>query len=1213
MKIKNNISNKYTGSSSDPKLLDYSKHEYYTQTTTINYLSKNCQFNTIATLKLKNSEEFEKIKLSTIFESLFRMHYKQINMIFWHIEPENIEELLQNISLKKINNISLILTLYIDCKLPIKLNFGKSWIVSPSTTNTIEERIGYLNYINHIKNLFQPEIKEIWGIYPKIKELDKKIELLIKSLQDGDITAENEKFHLKKLTIATEQNQYVGINEKYNIIKKLISNKEKELFKLNAEPNENMFMLLVRQLKNPVSNLWRKSFKENLEKMYKKNTYNCLNKLQQYKLAKDEIVNYYMILFSHQDKEKNGQENKVLLEAQKQFILSAREYYLMHVARHLGELNAKFRADQYKTYSRFIFSLYHEILKNHNLYSELKQSFLYLKFFNSLPDLSTELVGFPLLAFFDDYFKDGISKKILQKKDENDEIINSVYYTVLRNEKIFKELTEADFEKIALRDFKASPTLSPPPQWIKDGNSDNLEDNYTGGINLNDKYSLVSLLNIKEWYNPHTVKMYNPRILEAINMSQSCGFIINLKHFKWFFTKDNPEFISEAIFQQAIQKTKEIKEKEQINVREKKENLIKYNFNLSEISKITSKNRRLNTKDKIFLSKLRKENKELEKMIKANYIDARNETEENYQENNSKISAYYSQNTMLKDLTLLQLRYQEICFKINGENSFFPFPEQPIIYFPTGIDFRLRQASRSGIHALNDSHIRNFLESPWKYVMDKVNFIQSLITRYVPKALSLKESKEKYEELFSKYLSEKEITYLVKTANDPVAFHVAIIENNRLIRNGRDKPFLTRYLMQVDATASAIQLQNMLCGNVYYKRDLNFQQLDPEEAPGNIYHTLFLLYYKEIKNEFDKLTEEDIASINKDKIKVLNNKKNKKIQLEIKLHENTPEIKEVENSLKISHKYFIYQVYTLLNNLEKDNFIEFQTVILKIAKTIIMQGSYGGTIHGFLEKLNPIFNQKRIFIDADQFLRFPFLQHFWDFLLFKTSCFTYLKMCKLIAETYQKFSLYMTFNSLSGCFITIAYNKIDSIQVYRKIMPAFSHQPVLHRLYAPKGDAIYNKSKNKTSFSANFIQHIDAFIIHRIFSRLRDFYVPGLGIPILPIHDSLTLPIILLPITLAIYRDVNYDVFCNKGFQQDFKENYSNLFFHNNNKSLLETYFEHFIDDLILQVGNTEDGKQAIEKLKDNLEKCTAEMIQSKDFIPFDYQLLKDAMFVKKL
>lgn len=155
-------------------------------------------------------------------------------------------------------------------------------------------------------------------------------------------------------------------------------------------------------------------------------------------------------------------------------------------------------------------------------------------------------------------------------------------------------------------------------------------------------------------------------------------------------------------------------------------------------------------------------------------------------------------------------------------------------------------------------------------------------------------------------------------------------------------------------------------------------------------------------------------------------------------------------------------------------------------------------------------------------------------------------------------------------------------------------------------------SKTKNALGANFIQHMDAFVIHRIFSVFRRVYIPGIGFPVLPVFAALTLPIILLPYVMSVYRQVNYDIFMNKGTVQDFNEYCSlkdyddNLpstlkFFKNNGEPLFETYFEHFISDLEIQIGNTPEDKEDVALLTINIKRNYG---LEKGFHVTDYQYM---------
>lgn len=109
------------------------------------------------------------------------------------------------------------------------------------------------------------------------------------------------------------------------------------------------------------------------------------------------------------------------------------------------------------------------------------------------------------------------------------------------------------------------------------------------------------------------------------------------------------------------------------------------------------------------------------------------------------------------------------------------------------------------------------------------------------------------------------------------------------------------------------------------------------------------------------------------------------------------------------------------------------------------------------------------------------------------------------------------------------------------------------------------------------------------------------------------MPLVYSQLILKIYRDVNYDMFCKKGFLQDLEESYSHDYFDPKykNKTLLEAYFEHFYLDLNLQIGHMEAGRAAINDLKEKLNKLINKMKTQKDYLSFDYEILKNALRVK--
>ena len=66
---------------------------------------------------------------------------------------------------------------------------------------------------------------------------------------------------------------------------------------------------------------------------------------------------------------------------------------------------------------------------------------------------------------------------------------------------------------------------------------------------------------------------------------------------------------------------------------------------------------------------------------------------------------------------------------------------------------------------------------------------------------------------------------------------------------------------------------------------------------------------------------------------------------------------------------------------------------------------------------------------------------------------------------------------------------------------------------------------------------------------------------------------------------------------QDFKENYYHNYFNNENKTLLEIYFEHFITDLELQLGNNKEGMERVNELKEKLNTLVADMKKANEVL----------------
>ena len=114
-----------------------------------------------------------------------------------------------------------------------------------------------------------------------------------------------------------------------------------------------------------------------------------------------------------------------------------------------------------------------------------------------------------------------------------------------------------------------------------------------------------------------------------------------------------------------------------------------------------------------------------------------------------------------------------------------------------------------------------------------------------------------------------------------------------------------------------------------------------------------------------------------------------------------------------------------------------------------MPGSYGASVFSFTDNLRPVFKKSNFLQGALYPLTWLFLKDFWDFLLEKTSCFTFLKITKEIGTVYNAFKINITFNSLTGCFITMGYKSLDYIKIYRMISGSSQNKAKLATILSP--------------------------------------------------------------------------------------------------------------------------------------------------------------------
>ncbi len=123
------------------------------------------------------------------------------------------------------------------------------------------------------------------------------------------------------------------------------------------------FSLLAQHLLLSFKEMWHAGWTIQYKNRVKENAYFSKDELNRFNLTESEVIDFFSLLFMNQREEQsNDVLMKIKLEVMTSFIISAREYYLSHVARYLGEQNAEPIAKQDALYSKYILMLYHKVL-----------------------------------------------------------------------------------------------------------------------------------------------------------------------------------------------------------------------------------------------------------------------------------------------------------------------------------------------------------------------------------------------------------------------------------------------------------------------------------------------------------------------------------------------------------------------------------------------------------------------------------------------------------------------------------------------------------------------------------------------------------------------------------------------------------------------------------------------------------------------------------
>lgn len=194
---------------------------------------------------------------------------------------------------------------------------------------------------------------------------------------------------------------------------------------------------------------------------------------------------------------------------QHQYSFFIKEYFILLIFLCLGQENA---------------GLHHKLI---NIYTKYCISF----FCDSVE--KEDLIWGQHLSYFQKHFY-AIIQTCKWKYKYNEEFFQEIYYLIKEQglNQYFSALTDYAVEYVAQKTYSAILKLMAPCQCRidLDGNLRILQfltNNDTGATNLNKTKSVLPFLYIKDWHNTHQVKLYNTRIIAAINMAQSFAFVIN--------------------------------------------------------------------------------------------------------------------------------------------------------------------------------------------------------------------------------------------------------------------------------------------------------------------------------------------------------------------------------------------------------------------------------------------------------------------------------------------------------------------------------------------------------------------------------------------------------------------------------------------------------------------------------------------------------------
>lgn len=771
------------------------------------------------------------------------------------------------------------------------------------------------------------------------------------------------------------------------------------------------------------------------------------------------------------------------------FFDSVNEEYLSTVAKYLNTENA---ISRFKLDTRFGVSIMSIYISLHNalifaqneapikddmypigMTSEVNKTRLLVKKYSNY--YSTSL-GSPIRNFFNQCYSENIKASELFGGDKH-----AIYYQIQDKNAtlvdIFNELKNGKWA--SARENPPDLSISPPKDWEdevdKNGKSISGDKNFSGISDFNKENQEWSLVN-KGWIHEHILIPTKP-ILQTLNFIQKTPLLVSSAAFNYYFSKQNPEYISTEQFELLRMEQKNLSYLQQTQIKQEAQLLI------PQVKKI-----------QIEMSKY------YEQQLISNAI----------------ISA---QNDFMKAALETYSNCKNLLNKIEI-NALFE-KEMVVIYCPCGLDFRKRLISRWRVHYLNSKIFRYCLTGIYSGIQEPTAISATLGARGYNPEKSFSENILSAKNPISLYA-------LKETIDSPLVENYNLVtldavssgaQHNQLYIN--EGMFSDELYFNIPSPQSKPLYATI---NQYIEETIKTEHTKAfQENPKKILQ--FVEKYQVIKNEKnfafkapsdykdDPDNPAEDASYTESLAQETRFKFNaKKYRRQIKAYSL-----RINDSATILSESFNLSQDTSLPRVSNE-------LALKMSKWMTMLFTYGSSAIGIeryvLEKLSKI-------VGGDELYHFPIIltYYFREIIKTKTRLFLLKDLFKQIARTACRLNIDLFLPCPFGCQIRPQYRYMKSVRIARRVPLYLKTHSHIHRIRTTCSLKMLSKPEATRAFPANLLQQRDADCIHllvlEIMSKMNPDY-PFFGILV---HDSISFHSQFQTLIRENFRLVHYKIY----------------------------------------------------------------------------------------